>query len=341
MYFSIGSSRLRVNQDECNAFTGEGGLIAATGIAVRTQAAAAGEAPVAGVLMAVEQVQGSEPMALEPVPGVEKMPVEQVLGGAQMPAEQVPGSEMPSEQVPGMPMSGEQVSDEQFPRESVPGTPMPGEQVSAGQVPVEEFTSQIYFEGLPLDQAAEYGEEDVAILLDMLSDPDQVRYHENIALTLGMIGSERAVDPLISYIQQGTGEAGAESAAEDTSRPAYKGRVGAMVALGYLVNLSGSEMALDFLMDSTSPDIWDVRSFEGLVTTETPLAERRRDLSKYAIISLGLSGNSEAAVHLQSLKDEGEAASAEAFLAEVEDVISQSLQIHNEISQEGLVNYYK
>ncbi|MGH6900015.1 MAG: hypothetical protein ACREJ5_26270, partial [Geminicoccaceae bacterium] len=97
---------------------------------------------------------------------------------------------------------------------------------SGAPMPVEEFVTQIYFHGLPLDQAATYGEEDVETLIGMLNDPSMVQFHENIALTLGMIGDARAVDPLISFVREGA--AGAEAA---MSRPAYKGRVGAVVAL--------------------------------------------------------------------------------------------------------------
>ena len=50
-------------------------------------------------------------------------------------------------------------------------------------VPVEEFVSQIYLHGLPLDQAATYGEADVDTLIRMLNDLGMVQYHESIALT--------------------------------------------------------------------------------------------------------------------------------------------------------------
>jgi hypothetical protein len=170
---------------------------------------------------------------------------------------------------------------------------------SGAPMPVEEFVTQIYFHGLPLDQAATYGADDVEPLIGMLNDPTLVQFHENIALTLGMIGDERAVDPLISYIREGP--RGADAA---MSQPAYKGRVGAVVALGYLVNRSGSEEALAFLLESTSPDAWGRRDIKGLDTRETSLTETTRDLSKYAIMALALSGNPRAAPHLRSLRDQ-------------------------------------
>ena len=127
----------------------------------------------------------------------------------------------------------------------------------------------------------------------MLKDPNPTLYHENIALTLGMIGSESAVDPLISYVSA--------SAEGPVSRQAYKGRVGALVGLGYILNRSSSEKALSFLMQSASPDSWERLEAKGVTRPKSTIAETARDLSKYAIIGLGLSGNPKAAEYLQGL----------------------------------------
>lgn len=147
-------------------------------------------------------------------------------------------------------------------------------------------------------------------------------------MTLGMIGSERAVDPLISYINRG-------SAAEDTiSQPAYKGRVGALVALGYLVNLTSNQKALSYLLESTSPAIWSQRNMD--ITEKT-----MRDFSKYAIISLGLSGHPTAAAHLRSLRDQEGAAYDRSFRTKIGDILNQGLQISEYVSRNGLIKYYE
>ncbi len=201
-----------------------------------------------------------------------------------------------------------------------------------GKVPVKEFVSNIYFDGLPLDKAATYAEKDASILLDMLKDPRQVRYHENIALTLGMIGDPRAVEPLIAFINK--------PVAAKESRPAYKGRVGAIVALGYLVNRNKSKKALSFLKESSTPESWKKRNIKG--TSKTDEA-KRRDLSKYAIIGLGLSGDPEAAKHLELLNDQTQkrAPADAAFLKNVKDLMSESMQLNKRISRDGLLKYYE
>ncbi len=99
---------------------------------------------------------------------------------------------------------------------------------------------------------------------------------------------------------------------------------------------------MSFLLESTSPDVWVRRDVEGLDTRETSLTETTRDLSKYAIMALGLSGNATAAAHLRSLRDQaGVAADERAFRTQVGDVVSQSLQLNEEISRDGLLDYYR
>jgi hypothetical protein len=201
------------------------------------------------------------------------------------------------------------------------------------RVPIKEFVSQIYFEGLPLAEAATYGEEDVDVLLSMLNDPSQTQYHENIVLTLGMIGSQRATDPLISYIN--TPSPG------PISRPAYKGKVGAIVALGYLVNRSGDEKALSYLLESVSPNSWKQRNLRKLSKPGMTETQTGQDLSKYAIIALGLSGHPKASEQLRQLRDRKGAVIEGEFQEKMNNVIIESLQINEKISREGLLKYYK
>lgn len=218
----------------------------------------------------------------------------------------------------------------------------PGAMAENERPPVAEFVRQIYFEGLPLDQAAGYGEEDVDVLLAMLNDPAEVLYHENIALTLGMIGSERAVEPLIAYIASGPSDGVVPATADDevTARRAYKGRVGAVMALGYIVNLADSDRALAYLIESTTPAVWDQRGMSGLPAEAAPETGLERELSKYAIFSLGLSGNARAAEHLRALLDPTTMGDEAEFRTGMSAEIAQGLELNEEVSREGLVEYY-
>jgi hypothetical protein len=204
---------------------------------------------------------------------------------------------------------------------------------TGARVPVKEFVSQIYFDGLPLDRAATYGEEDAGLLLTMLNDPSQVQYHENIALTLGMIGSEQATDSLISYLNS--------PSRGPMSRAAYKARVGAVVALGYLVNRASSEKALSYLLESVSPDSWTQRNLGNLSRSGMSTTETTQNLSKYAIIALGLSGHPKASERLRTLRDEERALTDDKFREKIKDVVTESLQTNEKVSRGGLLNYYK
>jgi hypothetical protein len=239
-------------------------------------------------------------------------------------------------------MGGMPGSDEDMPESADEALGM-GEEGHAdggeGQQDVVTFVSQIYFDGLPLDEAAEFGSEDVETLIDMLNDPEQVLYHENIALTLGMIGDPTATEALIAYVEQGSG-AGMEApaaTADDLARRAYKGRVGAIMGLGYLVHMADDDTALQYLIDSTAPAAWRERELEGMSTA--PGTDGAEDLTKYAIFALGLSGNEEAREHLQSLVS-GESDSLAAMGDDGADIVRQSLQINEEVSRDGLVEYY-
>jgi hypothetical protein len=219
---------------------------------------------------------------------------------------------------------------------------MPGEgnpeAAAAEAMPVEEFVRQIYFEGLPLAQAAAYRPDDVPTLLAMLADPADALYHENIALTLGMIGDARAVPALIDYIESEPAAAPALDQESD-ARAAIRGRVGALIGLGYLVNLTGDETALAFLGEHTAPEAWAAPVVRDLAATESAEGQTHEDLSKYAVLALGVAGTTEAADVLRSLGDTDTAPEG-SFFAEISDVVGQSLQLNEEIGNRGLVDYY-
>ena len=199
--------------------------------------------------------------------------------------------------------------------------------------PVEEFVTQIYFEGLPLDVAAEYGPQDAEILAAMLEDPSLVTYHENIALTLGMIGEAESSEALIAYVQQG----GIDS---PETRRAYKGVVGAVMGLGYIASQSEDTASVDFLIGKARDTgaSGEISRFAPAAggSTETLSAELR----KYALISLGLSGRPEAAGFLQEVQSDA-GAQLTGSAADLSDVIEQSLELNSTVAREGIVDYYK
>jgi len=147
-----------------------------------------------------------------------------------------------------------------------------------------------------------------------------------------MIGNPKAIEPLIAFINK--------PISNKELRAEHKGRVGAIVALGYLVNRSKSKAALRFLKESSIPNNWKKRNIKGTSVSDI---NKRRSLSKYAIISLGLSGDPDAAKHLEVLYRQTKTpTSADAtFLKEVKGLTSDSIKLNQRISSEGLLKYYE
>ena len=100
---------------------------------------------------------------------------------------------------------------------------------------------RIYVEGMPYEVAKAYSPAETPALLEMLQDEEEAPYWPNITMALGVIGDDQAVGPLIDFIH------GRGSSAE-WSNALYRARASAVGALGYLVNKSGNEEALEYLL---------------------------------------------------------------------------------------------
>jgi hypothetical protein len=198
--------------------------------------------------------------------------------------------------------------------------------------PVREFVSQIYFHGLPLDLAAQYGPSDVEALVDMLDDPEMVTFHENIALTLGMIGDTRAVDAMIGYIDAG-GVSG------DESRRAYKGVVGAMVGLGYLAAQSDDERAVSYLIEAarTAAPAQAMTRLAPQAGGDT--ATLRSDLSRYAILSLGVTGVPRAQSFLREIQRSPELLQIERRPRDLDVLLRESIDTNTRVNRIGIERF--
>lgn len=63
---------------------------------------------------------------------------------------------------------------------------------------ISNFARQVYIEGVPYEEVIRFDPAtSVPVLLEMLTDANEDEYWTNIVITLGMLGDERAVDPLI------------------------------------------------------------------------------------------------------------------------------------------------
>jgi hypothetical protein len=195
------------------------------------------------------------------------------------------------------------------------------------------FVRQVYIEGVPYDEATRFDPMTaVPTLLDMLADPSEEEYWPNIVITLGMLGDGRAVDPLIRFLEQGT-------PGRRLSHAHYIAKTGVVMALGYLINWSGSQKALAYLQDSVRPGIWRQRNTNWTSPYHANFDGRNLQLSKMAILGLALSGHPSAAETLRSLQRPAISEVDRTFQTQVSAVVSEALSTHTTISTEGLASY--
>ncbi len=201
---------------------------------------------------------------------------------------------------------------------------------------VEEFVSQHYFDGLPLAQTVNYSSADAGRLAQMLSDENYIQYHENIALTLGMIGDYDVASQLIARIEKGVDHD------VDTAHAEYKGRVGAIVGLGYLVHRTGSEKALNYLLNKRRTASWRRLALRTKSADTTKTSKLARQLREYTLMSLGFTGNDVAKQQLLKMKTWTAAAVRRGVAKNnLDDVIGQSLAIMDRVKSDGLLGYYQ
>jgi hypothetical protein len=155
---------------------------------------------------------------------------------------------------------------------------------------IKTFVHRPYIHGVPYAIASRY-EAAVAVptLLALLDDPAEEAARANIVTTLGMIGDQRAVQPLIAYIQKGDGK---------LSPAEYNGKTAAVMALGHLLNRQLDETALNFLTSGAFVNTWKSR----LKWLSPYQVDRDRQLAQMAVAGLGLSGQPRAAQALQRLR---------------------------------------
>jgi hypothetical protein len=196
---------------------------------------------------------------------------------------------------------------------------------------VRDFVRQIYFHGVPFEQARQFGEDDLAVLEQMLQDPAEEPYWQTIVVTMGMIGEPEAAGPLIEFITEPT--------EGQLSPDHYRAKTNAVMSLGYLVNLGESQEALDFLTEAARPAFWTGEAL-GMAPFHADAEERNIDLATHAVLGLALAATDEAIEALRELRDTTDAEVAE-FQRASGELIAEAIREAEQIREEGLEEYYE
>ena len=197
---------------------------------------------------------------------------------------------------------------------------------------LDNFVKQTYIHGVPFQQARALGPGAVPKLIKMLSNKRYEKHWANVVVTLGFIGDNRAVDPMIKFITQ--------SRAATISQNNIVAKRSAVMSLGYIVNKTGNKKAFDFLAKSLEPNIWRTRK----VTWRTRLIKpgvRDKSLTKMAVLGLAVTGKKEAADVLKKFKLSAKYKNNKTlYIKNMPQIIDSSIQEHKSIKSQGLLKYY-
>ncbi|TQV88038.1 hypothetical protein [Aliikangiella coralliicola] len=205
-------------------------------------------------------------------------------------------------------------------------------------VSVEEFVGKTYFHGLPYEQAIQYDATYVPQLKAILNDYSQSELWPNTIVMLEIIGSKQDLDDIISFIE--SEPAGEYSIAHERAKNA------AIYGLGYFINHTKSKKALNYLVESLQENSWVKRDVRGLGRLHKTESERNADFSKYAMLGLALSGESEAILGIKQFKANNASKTLNSRVSESRrDKINRAAEVALEegekIRKQGLREYYK
>lgn len=209
----------------------------------------------------------------------------------------------------------------------------PPENESVDPMPVEDFVRQNFISGVPYEETlTSYDADDVPVLLDMLNNPDEAAHWANIVIVLNIIAKEDVAETIIDFINtpvDGT-----------LSRPHFAAKSSAILSLGYLINRTGSETALNYLIESLDPAVWRERGVTGIGPFQSSQTETNQEMSKQALLGLALSGSDRAAEALRTFQNADLEGQQAQFQANVMELIPEALATNEEIANVGLVTYY-
>jgi hypothetical protein len=197
---------------------------------------------------------------------------------------------------------------------------------------IRDFVRRTFIHGTPYDEIMRYDPSVVPTLLEMLRNPQEAQAWPNIVVVLGLLGDDRAVTSLISFIGETKGEL-------DYLR--YKAIRNAFFGLGYLVARGGNERALAYLKGGLDPSAWVERGITWSSPDRETVTERNHELSRMAIIGLGVSGDPSAEEALRSLLTPAPTAIEREFREKMSGVILEALKANQRIAKEGLARYYR
>lgn len=208
---------------------------------------------------------------------------------------------------------------------------VPSQALANDLMPIDDFVQQTFIEGLPYMEASMYSEDDLPVLIDLLSQHQYIDYWGNIVAVMSVIGSQEAVDAVIDFIEN--------DPMGDLGEVHYKAKKTALYGLGYAIHKNKNKKAREYLVASLNLDIWKMRNISNMAERHASINERNLDLSKSALFGIALSGTIKTNQILKDLEKKDKKDSK--IKAHVEKYLPQLILENEKIKKDGLVKYYK
>lgn len=196
---------------------------------------------------------------------------------------------------------------------------------------IDTFVRQLHIHGVPYDKASKFTSEDLPKLYEILSSQEDQEYWSNAIITVCIIGDEKSLPIINEFITSKRGN--------NISEDDYTAISSAIISLGYFINNTNSKDAINILTNYSNPNYWDQADW--ISPYHENDEERNMQLSSYAVLGMGLSGNPDLLHSLQKMKIPTNDKLQKQFQAQYTELIEEAI-IHNEkISKIGLEEYYK
>jgi hypothetical protein len=179
----------------------------------------------------------------------------------------------------------------------------------------DRLAATVFFEGVPLEAARDLSDTDVARLIELLTDPAEIRQHPNILVLLGMSGSPAAFDAIADYALRGP--------SGELDRLEFRARRSIAYGMGHLARVDGRALAW-LIRAATDASAEPQRSFRQMGPERVA-----RMMREGAITGLALSGRPNAARVI------AEIIAAPSATPRIVERGNEALLLHGRMSREG------
>ncbi len=197
---------------------------------------------------------------------------------------------------------------------------------------VHAIIKQHYVHGFPVEVGVRLGSDELPVLEEILADPTQMEWWPNAVAAIGLSGADNAFEILRAFLE--------EPAEGTLPRAHYRAKATVPLAMGYYVNQTGDDEALDYMIQAVDPAFWQDREGVGRAEFQASMTQSEEDLSKNFMLGLALAVTEDGRA-LEALKalQSGSRKVAGALAERSDDLLEQLVQEYNKVAEQGLQDY--